>query len=72
MLTLFAKQNGLDYINSVLFPVFNQLSQSELCYEVDPLRTTDKSSISQNVENLKNLTKLFLDAILNSLQNLPQ
>jgi hypothetical protein len=72
MLTLFAKQNGLDYINSVLFPVFNQLSQSELFYEVDPLRTTDKSSISQNVENLKNLTKLFLDAILNSLQNLPQ
>jgi len=71
LLTIFAKNEGSDYLKRTLQPYLTKLVTESVdkSYEIDPERIQygDKSS---NLENLKNACQGFIDVITNS-QDIP-
>jgi hypothetical protein len=74
MLSLFSKENGADYIRSVLLPVFQKLSErprEDRCFELDPSKLEPDEDINKNRSNVIEATEMFLNAICNSLDQVP-
>ncbi|KAF8979403.1 Ras GTPase activating protein ira2 [Entomortierella lignicola] len=73
LLTVFAKINGAEYLKSTLQPLLNALMTLPVqgSYELDPTRLAPDEDINVNVENLKYMAQVFLDAITESASNVP-
>ncbi|KAG0019213.1 Ras GTPase activating protein ira2 [Podila clonocystis] len=73
LLTVFAKINGTEYLKSTLQPLLNDLMTlpAQGSYELDPTRVGPEEDIAVNLENLKHMAQLFLDAITDSASQVP-
>ncbi|KAI8078349.1 hypothetical protein BDF21DRAFT_43098 [Thamnidium elegans] len=75
LLSVFAKQNGADYVRSVLQPVFIQLAEklpSERTFELDSSKVGSGEDVSRNKQNVVSATELFLNAICASANEAPR
>jgi neurofibromin 1 len=75
LLSVFAKQNGADYVRSVLQPVFTQLAEKpaeERTFELDPSKVVSSEDVSRNKQNVVSATELFLNAICASANEAPR
>lgn len=75
LLSVFAKQNGADYVRSVLQPVFAQLAEKpadERTFELDPSKVGSSEDVSKNKQNVVSATELFLNAICASANEAPR
>ncbi|KAI7901256.1 uncharacterized protein BX663DRAFT_515416 [Cokeromyces recurvatus] len=74
LLSVYAKNNGTDYVRSVLLPVFQKLSErprEEKCFELDPSKIGHNEDVNKNRQNVVEVTEMFLDAICNSVDKAP-
>lgn len=72
---MFAKQNGADYVRSVLQPVFTKLAEKPLeerTFELDPSKVGSGEDVSRNKQNVVSATELFLNAICASANEAPR
>lgn len=75
LLSVFAKQNGADYVRSVLQPVFTKLAEKPLeerTFELDPSKVGSGEDVSRNKQNVVSATELFLNAICASANEAPR
>lgn len=75
LLSVFAKQNGADYVRSVLQPVFTKLAEKPLeerTFELDPSKVGSGEDVSRNKQNVVSATELFLNAICASAGEAPR
>ncbi|KAI7901148.1 uncharacterized protein BX663DRAFT_457281 [Cokeromyces recurvatus] len=75
LLSVFAKQNGADYVRSVLQPVFIKLSEKpaeEKTFELDSSKVGNGEDVHKNKQNVINATELFLNAICASANEAPR
>ncbi|KAI9476257.1 MAG: hypothetical protein EXX96DRAFT_293488 [Benjaminiella poitrasii] len=74
LLSVYAKNNGADYVRSVLLPVFQKLSErprEDKCFELDPSKIGNDEDINKNRKNVIEATEMFLNAICNSVNDAP-
>ncbi|KAI8373844.1 hypothetical protein BD560DRAFT_393755 [Blakeslea trispora] len=74
LLSIFAKQNGAEYVRSVLQPVFTKLAEKppeERTFELDPSKVNGGEDVSRNKQNVVSATELFLNAICASANEAP-
>lgn len=75
LLSVFAKQNGADYVRSVLQPVFTKLAEKPLeerTFELDPSKVGSGEDVSRNKQNVVSATEMFLNAICASANEAPR
>jgi hypothetical protein len=75
LLSVFAKQNGADYVRSVLQPVFAKLAEKppeEKTFELDSSKVGSGENVSRNKQNVVSATELFLNAICASANEAPR
>lgn len=75
LLSVFAKQNGADYVRSVLQPVFIKLAEmppEERTFELDSTKVGSGEDVSRNKQNVVSATELFLNAICASAGEAPR
>ncbi|KAI9475616.1 MAG: hypothetical protein EXX96DRAFT_506141 [Benjaminiella poitrasii] len=75
LLSVFAKQNGADYVRSVLQPVFTQLAAKpaeEKTFELDSSKVGNGENVQRNKQNVVSATELFLNAICASANEAPR
>ena len=74
LLASFAKVHGIEYLHETLQPVLNKLIESPPDYncEVDKNRLLPNEDLEQNLKNLKELAKAFIDAICGSSDMIPR
>lgn len=75
LLSVFAKQNGADYVRSVLQPVFIKLAEKppeERTFELDSSKVGSGEDVSINKQNVVSATELFLNAICASANEAPR
>lgn len=75
LLSVFAKQNGADYVRSVLQPVFIKLAEKppeERTFELDSSKVGVGEDVSVNKQNVVSATELFLNAICASANEAPR
>ncbi|KAI8647143.1 hypothetical protein BD408DRAFT_358792 [Parasitella parasitica] len=75
LLSVYAKNNGADYVRSVLLPVFQKLSErprEDRCFELDPTKIGPDEDVNKNRNNVVEATELFLNAICDSVNDSPQ
>lgn len=74
LLSVFAKDNGAEYVKAVLSPVFQKLSElprENRCFELDPSKLLPSEDGNRNRQNVIEVTELFLQAICNSVDLAP-
>jgi neurofibromin 1 len=74
MLSVFSKDNGADYVRSVLLPVFQKLSErprEDRCFELDPSKIGPDEDVAKNRNNVIEATEMFLNAICKSVDHAP-
>ncbi|KAL7311910.1 Ras GTPase activating protein ira2 [Mucor circinelloides] len=74
LLSVYAKNNGADYVRSVLLPVFQKLSErprEDKCFELDPSKIGPDEDINKNRNNVIEATEMFLNAICDSVNDAP-
>lgn len=74
LLSVYAKNNGADYVRSVLLPVFQKLSErprEDKCFELDPSKIGPDEDINKNRSNVIEATEMFLNAICDSVNDAP-
>jgi hypothetical protein len=74
LLASFAKVHGSEYLHETLQPVLNRLIEKPPDYscELDESRITQNEDLEQNLKNLKELAKAFIDAICGSSDMIPR
>ena len=74
LLTAFAKAHGVEYLHETLQPVLNDLVEkpSDYSCELDKGRILPNEDIEENLKNLKELAKTFIDAICGSSEIIPR
>lgn len=75
LLSVFAKQNGADYVRSVLQPVFTKLAElpsDQRTFELDSSKVGSGEDVSRNKQNVVSATELFLNAICASANEAPR
>ncbi|RCH99371.1 Ras GTPase activating protein ira2, partial [Rhizopus stolonifer] len=75
LLSVFAKQNGTDYVKSTLQPVFLKLAEKpaeEKTFELDPSKVSSNEDVSRNKQNVVSATEMFLNAICESANEAPR
>ncbi|OAD05753.1 hypothetical protein MUCCIDRAFT_137611, partial [Mucor lusitanicus CBS 277.49] len=75
LLSVYAKNNGADYVRSVLLPVFQKLSErprEDKCFELDPSKIGPDEDVSKNRNNVIEATEMFLNAICDSVNDAPR
>jgi hypothetical protein len=75
LLSVFAKQNGADYVRSVLQPVFTKLAElppEQRTFELDSSKVGSGEDVSRNKQNVVSATELFLNAICASANEAPK
>lgn len=75
LLSVFAKQDGADYVRSVLQPVFIKLAEKppeERTFELDSSKVGGGEDVSKNKQNVVSATELFLNAICASANEAPR
>ena len=76
LLSSFAKVHGAEYLQETLQPVLNQLMEKPPDYscELDKCRIQPNANedLDQNLKNLKELAKAFIDAICGSSDTIPR
>ncbi|KAI7885924.1 uncharacterized protein EV154DRAFT_521553 [Mucor mucedo] len=74
LLSVYAKNNGAEYVRSVLLPVFQKLSErprEDRCFELDPSKIGPDEDVNKNRKNVVEATEMFLNAICDSLNDTP-
>ncbi|KAJ5074134.1 hypothetical protein M0811_00762 [Anaeramoeba ignava] len=71
LMSAFTRNIGQKYLQEVLTPKFTWMYENPLNYEADPARCKEGDDAAQNLQNLKKVSQMFLDAILNSLPKCP-
>lgn len=72
---MYAKNNGVEYIRSVLLPVFQKLSErsrEDRLFELDPTKIRPDEDINKNRSNVIEATEMFLNAICESVDEAPR
>jgi hypothetical protein len=59
------------FLQKCIGKLVDDICDNPVNFEIDPLKCKDKNEIEKNIENLMNVTKSFLDAILNSIEYCP-
>ncbi|KAI9310474.1 hypothetical protein BX666DRAFT_2126182 [Dichotomocladium elegans] len=75
MLSVFARNYGADYVQSVIQPVFQQLVEyppEARTFELDPTKVGPGEDAERNRQNVVKATDLFLNAICDSANQAPQ
>ncbi|GBC02045.1 hypothetical protein RclHR1_04420015, partial [Rhizophagus clarus] len=74
LLGAFAKAHGMEYLHETLQPVLNDLVEkpSDYSCELDKSRMLPNEDLEENLKNLKELSKTFIDAICNSKDKIPR
>lgn len=75
ILSVFAKQNGADYVKSVLQPVFIKLAEKspeERTFELDQSKVGSGEDVARNKQNVVSATEMFLNAICDSANEAPR
>ncbi|KAF7726129.1 Ras GTPase activating protein ira2 [Apophysomyces ossiformis] len=75
LLSVFAKINGAQYVQSVLQPVFYALADKppeERTFELDSSKVDAGEDVSKNKQNVVNATEMFLNAICASANEAPR
>ncbi|RCI07246.1 Ras GTPase activating protein ira2 [Rhizopus stolonifer] len=74
ILSLYAKLTCIDYIRSILSPVFeyiNSLPNEQLTWELDPQKANPAENVSKNMQNVIHVTETILNAVLPTANNFP-
>ncbi|KAI8390971.1 uncharacterized protein BYT42DRAFT_508674 [Radiomyces spectabilis] len=74
LLSVFAKNNGSEYVQSVLQPVFHKLAEKppeERTFELDSSKVGPGEDVARNKQNVVSATELFLNAICASASKAP-
>lgn len=73
MLSVYARWKGGAYLKSTLQKVINRLilTSHDLDLELDPARTTSTDELQRNALQLRIVTKVFIEDICNSAQDVP-
>ena len=71
-LDAFMRLVGTDYLTTTLQPVIQEVIKSTKSCEVDPMKIEKGENAEKNMENLKQIITLFIDAILDSKNNMPK
>ncbi|SAM09354.1 hypothetical protein [Absidia glauca] len=75
LLSVFAKINGAEYVQSVLQPVFHKLSEKppdERTYELDSTKVGPGEDVLKNKQNVVSSTEMLLNAICASADKAPR
>jgi hypothetical protein len=74
LLGAFAKAHGMEYLHETLQPVLNDLVEKPSNYscELDKDRMLPNEDLEENLKNLKELSKAFINAICNSKDKIPR
>lgn len=75
LLSVFAKTNGAEYVQSVLQPVFHKLSEKppdERTYELDSTKVGPGEDVLKNKQNVVSSTEMLLNAICASADKAPR
>ncbi|KAI8079304.1 hypothetical protein BDF21DRAFT_493917 [Thamnidium elegans] len=75
LLSVYAKNNGAEYVRAVLLPVFQKLSErprEDKCFELDPSKIGPDEDVNKNRRNVIEATEMFLDAICGSVYQAPR
>lgn len=74
MLGAFAKAHGTEYLRETLQPILNDLAEkpSDYSCELDKDRMLPNEDLEENLKNLKELAKAFINAICNSKDKIPR
>ncbi|KAJ3163262.1 Ras GTPase activating protein ira2 [Geranomyces michiganensis] len=66
LLTIYAKQQGQEYIRSTLRPIIFELSERcpPMSFEVDPIKLRDNEDAEANMRNLKVVSQGILDSVI--------
>lgn len=71
LITVYAKTNGTDFLHKIFEPVWAPIESENKMYEVDPAKVDDIGNVSENKENVRWATSLFLDAIFQASDAVP-
>lgn len=73
LLTAFCRKYGYQYLHKILTPLLGiMFDQAETnSYEVDTNKLRPGEDIETNAENLRVVTKAFLDVVVNSVNIIP-
>lgn len=74
-MSVFAKNNGAEYMRATLQPVMQELlnkSPIEQKFELDTLRLDQDDDVQRNLENVQTTTDAFLNAICASTHRVPR
>eukprot|EP01119_Soliformovum_irregulare_P010523 TRINITY_DN259_c2_g1_i1.p1 TRINITY_DN259_c2_g1~~TRINITY_DN259_c2_g1_i1.p1 ORF type:complete len:959 (+),score=240.26 TRINITY_DN259_c2_g1_i1:82-2958(+) len=66
--TAYFQSVGRDFLRNCLLPGMTEMMNSGISYEIEPGKPNGSSA---NLQNLENLTTLFLNNIMNSIDQLP-
>jgi hypothetical protein len=75
LLSVYAKNNGVEYERSVLLSVFQKLSErprEDRCFELDPSKIGPDEDVNKNRSNVIEATDMFLNAICDSVNEAPR
>lgn len=75
LLSVFAKINGAEYVQSVLQPVFHKLAENpadERTFELDSTKVGPGEDVLKNKQNVVASTEMLLNAICASADNAPR
>ncbi|RGB37714.1 hypothetical protein C1646_638789 [Rhizophagus diaphanus] len=74
LLGAFAKAHGTEYLRETLQPILNDLIEkpSDYSCELDKDRMLPNEDLEENLKNLKELAKAFINAICNSKDKIPR
>lgn len=75
LLSVYAKNNGTEYVRSVLLPVFQKLSErprEAKRFELDPSKIGPGEDVNINRRNVIEATEMFLKAICDSINEAPR
>lgn len=75
LLSVYAKNNGAEYVRAVLLPVFQKLSErprEDKCFELDPSKIGPDEDVKKNRRNVIEATEMFLEAICGSVDQAPR
>lgn len=75
LLSVYSKNNGAEYVRSVLLPVFQKLSErprEDRSFELDPSKIGAGEDVIKNKSNVTEATEMFLNAICDSVNDAPR
>lgn len=75
LLSAYARDKGSEYVKAVLLPVFQKIAErprEDRCFELDPSKLEPDENVTKNINNVIEVTEMFLEAICSSVDLAPR